>query len=122
MLEKLSPIMPSSDIAASEAFWVRLGFATIYRDKDSYLLLKREGAELHFWHKPGLDPVTNDCGALLRPSDISTFDAECRALDLPDAGIPRYVPAEDKPWAMREAVLVDPDGNVFRAAQELPLD
>lgn len=40
---------------------------------------------------------------------------------LPAAGIPRLVRAENKPWGMRELALVDPNGNLIRAGQELPL-
>lgn len=39
---------------------------------------------------------------------------------LPTAGIPRLVRAENKPWGMRELALVDPNGNLIRAGQELP--
>ncbi len=120
MLEKLCPILPSRDIPATEAFWQRLGFATIYRDDTEYLLLKREAAEVHFFLHPRLDPKTNDHGAYLRPSDINALDAEWGGLGLPSAGIPRLVRAEDKPWGMRELALIDADGNLIRAGQELP--
>jgi catechol 2,3-dioxygenase-like lactoylglutathione lyase family enzyme len=120
MLEKLSPILPSRDIDAAEAFWARLGFETVYKDAAEYLLLRRDGAELHFWLNPDLDPAANDAGAYLRPSDIDALDAEWRGLGLPSDGVPRYVPAEDKPWGMREAALIDPDGNLIRAGQETP--
>ncbi len=118
MLEKLSPILPSRDIEGAEAFWLRLGFTTVYRDAE-YLLMKREGAEAHFWLNSSLDPLANDAGAYLRPSDVDALDAEWGALGLPDAGVPRLVRAEDKPWGMRELALVDADGNLIRAGQEL---
>jgi len=121
VLEKLSPILPSRDIAATETFWQRLGFATVYRDGADYLLMKRDGAEVHFVAQPELDPGKNDRGAYLRPADIRALDAEWRALDLPEEGIPRYIRAEDKPWGMCELALIDPDGNLVRAGQELPL-
>ena len=59
--------------------------------------------------------------AYLRPADVDALDAEWAALGLPAAGIPRLVRAEDKPWGMRELALIDPDGNLIRAGQELPL-
>jgi catechol 2,3-dioxygenase-like lactoylglutathione lyase family enzyme len=118
MLEKLSPILPARDIGAAEAFWRRLGFASVYRDAD-YLLMEREGAEVHFWRNPALDPAKNDAGAYLRPSDIDALDAEWGALGLPGSGIPRLERAADKPWGMRELALVDPDGTLVRAGQEI---
>ncbi|MFO1107293.1 MAG: VOC family protein [Amaricoccus sp.] len=121
LLEKLSPILPSRDIATAEAFWHRLGFRTVYKDTSQYLIVKREAAELHFWLKPSLDPATNDAGGYLRPNDIDRLDAEWAALGIGRTGIPCYHPAEDKPWQMRELAVIDPDGNLIRAGQELPL-
>ena len=120
MLEKLSPILPARDIAATESFWQRLGFATIYIDAE-YLLQKRDGAEVHFFHHPDLDPAANDHGAYLRPADIDALDAEWAALGLPATGIPRLERATDKPWGMRELALLDLNGNLIRAGQETPL-
>jgi catechol 2,3-dioxygenase-like lactoylglutathione lyase family enzyme len=120
MLEKLSPILPARDIAATESFWQRLGFTTVYIDTE-YLLQKREGAEVHFFHLPDLDPATNDHGAYLRPADIDALDAEWAALGLPLTGIPRLERAAVKPWGMRELALLDLNGNLIRAGQETPL-
>jgi catechol 2,3-dioxygenase-like lactoylglutathione lyase family enzyme len=120
MLEKLSPILPARDIKATEGFWSRLGFETDYID-DEYLLMKRDGAEVHFFHHPALDPAQNDHGAYLRPADVNALDAEWSALGLPATGIPRLMRAEDKPWGMRELALIDPNGSLMRAGQELPL-
>ena len=90
MLEKLCPILPSTDIAATEVFWQRLGFVTIYRDDAAYLLMKRDAAEVHFFLHRGLDPRTNDHGAYLRPADIRALSAEWGRLGLPTANIPRF--------------------------------
>ena len=120
MLEKLSPILPARDIPATQAFWQRLGFHTVYIDA-SYLLMKREGAEIHFFHHATLDPFKCDHGAYLRPSDTTALDGEWGALGLPATGIPRLERAADKPWGMRELALLDPNGNLIRAGQEIPL-
>lgn len=120
MLEKLCPILPARDMAETERFWQSLGFDTVYRDA-SYLLMKREGAEVHFFHHPALDPASCDHGAYLRPSDIDALDGEWAALGLADRGIPRLERANDKPWGMRELALLDPNGNLIRAGQENPL-
>lgn len=121
MFEKLSPILPSKDIVLTEAFWHRLGFETVFRDEAEYLLIKRDGAEVHFFLQPDLNPAANDHGAYLRPSDIDALDAEWARLGLPSKGVPRLMRAEDKPWGMRELALIDLDGNLIRAGQELPL-
>lgn len=117
MLEKLSPILPTRKIADAETFYARLGFRTVYRD-NQYLLLKRDNAELHFFLHEKLTAETNDHAAYLRPSDIDALSAEIAALGLPRHGIPRFEPAEIKPWRMKELAIVDPDGNLIRAGQE----
>ncbi len=117
-LEKLCPILPTRDIAVAEAFWHRLGFHTVYKDVGQYLLLKRDGAEVHFWLNPALVPARNDAGAYLRPADLRALNREWGALGLPDRGIPRFHPLERKPWDMDELALIDPDGNLIRAGQE----
>jgi catechol 2,3-dioxygenase-like lactoylglutathione lyase family enzyme len=121
MLEKLSPILPARDLVVAQAFWERLGFVTVYLDPAEYLLMKRDGAEVHFFAHPALDPARNDHGAYLRPSDIRALHAEWAVLGLPDKGIPRFVALEDKPWGMSELAVIDPDGNLVRAGQETPL-
>ncbi len=119
MLEKLCPILPARDIALTESFWARLGFETVYRDDAEYLLMKRDGAEVHFFHHPDQYPATNDHGAYLRPADIAALHREWSALDLPATGIPRYIPLSEKPWGMAELALIDLNGNLIRAGQEI---
>ncbi|MEM9198881.1 MAG: VOC family protein [Pseudomonadota bacterium] len=118
VLQKLSPIMPSADLDRSERFYRDLGFATVYRD-GGYLLMTRDAAELHFFHQAQHRSEESDHGAYLRPDDVDAFSTEIAALGLPsEAGFPRFWPAEDKPWGMREATIWDPDGNLLRAGQE----
>lgn len=121
MLEKLCPILPSRDIEATERFYERLGFVTVHAEVDEYLLMKRDGAEVHFFFAKDHNPATCDHGAYLRPSDVNAFSAEVETLGLPkDNAFPKFWPAEDKVWGMREAILWDPDGNLIRAGQEIP--
>ena len=120
MLSKLSPIWPSRDIGVTERFYVRLGFETLYKDPRAYLMMRRDHVEIHFFLKPDHVPATSDHGGYLRSDDIDAFCAEIAALGIPDAdGFPRFRPAEDKPWGMREAAIWDPDGNLIRAGQEI---
>jgi hypothetical protein len=118
MLEKLSPILPALNLTKAAEFYAALGCITVYLDNE-YLLMKRDGAESHFFLHANLDPATNYCGAYLRPSDIDALSREIAALELPENGIPRFEAAQTKPWGMRELALVDPDGNLIRAGQEI---
>ena len=115
MLNSLCPIMPSANIDATEKFYASLKFKTAYKD-EHYLLMIRDKAEVHFFHQPGHDPARCDHGAYLRPEDVDAFSAEVEKLGLPSQNaFPKFSPAEDKDWGMREAVLWDPDGNLIRA-------
>ncbi len=107
------PILPSRDLAATQAFWAALGFACTGEYPD-YLILARDGVELHFFRWPDHDPVTCYAGAYLRLTDAAAIDAEWGALALPATGIPRLIRVEDKPWGMRELAVIDPDGNLIR--------
>ncbi|MEL6234037.1 MAG: VOC family protein [Pseudomonadota bacterium] len=119
VLHSLSPIMPSADLDRSARFYRDLGFAPLYQDA-SYLLMTRDTAEVHFFFHAAHRPEESDHGAYLRPDDVDAFSAEVAALGLPaEAGFPRFSPAEDKPWGMREATIWDPDGNLLRAGQEV---
>ena len=112
------PILPSRDLAATLAFWGRLGFAGAL-DHPDYLIVERDGVELHFFLSPDRDPATCDAGAYLRLTDPVALDAEWGALGLPDAGIPRLIRVANKPWGMRELAVIDPDGNLIRLGAEL---
>jgi hypothetical protein len=51
--------------------------------------------------------------------DADRLHGELTALRLPREGIPRLTSIEDKPWGMREFVLVDPSGNLVRVGHDL---
>ena len=120
MLEQICPILPSRDFDVTEAFYAKLGFETRYRQAGQYLLMNRDKVEVHFFPHPRNDPSTCDHGAYLRPSDVDDISREIEQLGLArDGGFPRFAPAEDKPWGMREATLFDPDGNLIRIGQEV---
>lgn len=114
-LHSLCPILPSRDLDATRAFWGQLGFQDADKDHGDYLMLHREGVELHFFLWPAHDPTQCYAGAYLRVSDPDALDAEWGGLHLPTSGIPRLIPVEDKPWGMRELAVIDPDGNLIRA-------
>lgn len=119
MLGRVSPIMPSRDVPATSAFYGRLGFLPGY-DDGRYLIVVSEGAELHFFAAPEHVPERSDHGLYARPADVDAFSARVEALGLPrETGFPRFHPAEDKPWGMREATLWDPDGHLLRVGQEI---
>lgn len=118
MLRSACPIMPSRDFAATAEFYSRLGFEKALEHSD-YLILRRDQVELHFFRHSEHRPEESDHGVYLRPRDVdalSTEWAEARIDGGP--GFPRFMPAETKPWGMREVTVLDPDGNLLRAGTE----
>ncbi|MEM1287377.1 MAG: VOC family protein [Pseudomonadota bacterium] len=120
MLEKVCPVLPSRDFDVTANFYGRMGFEVGYRN-DGYLVLARDGSELHFFRHPDHDPDTSDHGAYLKPHDAASFSAALEKLDIPniEGQAPRFIPAEDKPWGMHEGAIVDPDGSLLRFGHEL---
>ncbi len=122
MPERSIPILPSRDLVRTRRLYERLGFQVGYfapHGHDRYAIFTRGELEVHFFGHPDLDPATNDAGCYWRVSDARAWHAQCAALELGSAGIPRVTPLENKPWGMREFALVDEDGNLVRIGERL---
>ncbi len=118
------PLLPSTDLRATAAFYAPLGFLAQYHAAEGYVLLKHReqgGVELHFRTAPETDAHTNTHAAYLRVPDMAEWRVEAEALALPGEGIPRLSAVASKPWGMIECELVDPDGNLLRVGQPIPL-
>ena len=111
-----APILPSRDLDATAAFYGRLGFevAGRYPPPDDYLILRGHALELHFFAFPEHEPARSYAGAYVRLAEVDGLHARFGRAGLPRSGMPRLVPPEDKPWGMREFVVVDPDGSLLR--------
>ena len=120
MLEQACPILPSRSFEVTRAFYESWGF-TAWFDDGSYLLMNRDKVELHFFHHTTHRPENSIHGAYIRPTNVDAASDMLAKLNLPsDAGFPRFHPAENKPWGMREATLWDPDGNLLRIGENIP--
>ncbi len=120
MLEQACPIMPSRNPDITRDFYGSWGFEAWY-DDGNYLLINRDKVELHFFHHASHRSEDSIHGAYIRPKDVNAVSKQLAGLNLPsDAGFPRFQPAENKPWGMREATLWDPDGNLLRIGEIIP--
>ena len=118
MLETTAPILPSRDFDETVAFYTQIGFQETGRWEDmEYLIMVMDKVELHFFGHRALDPKTNVCAAYIRSSNVDALNDTLTGLDLPQTGIPRLHPVEDKPWGMRELALVDLNGTLLRIGQ-----
>lgn len=119
----VAPVLPMRDASVTSAFYARFGFdeARRFGEPVAYLIVARGWMELHFFSHPGCDPASSVAGAFIRVADVDQFTAGFADLVEPGAGgAPRYHPPEDKPWGMRQAALVDPDGNLIQFGTPLP--
>ncbi|WP_454850581.1 bleomycin resistance protein [Rhizobium binxianense] len=103
------PVLPSLDIAETLSFYRdQLGFKTIVHQAPAYLILRRDGMELHFWLTDEARLCENS-SIYLRGGGIDALHAEFRA-----AGVKRMTDIELRPWNMVEFYIHDPHGNLLR--------
>jgi catechol 2,3-dioxygenase-like lactoylglutathione lyase family enzyme len=104
----LVPILPSSDLERSLAYYRYLGFDVLEHAAD-YARLTWDGAELHLYPHPGLDALSNSAGCCLRVGDPDGVRSawmrdgvECLEMPVP------------KHCGFTAFAVVDPDGNTLR--------
>ncbi|MEM0943689.1 MAG: VOC family protein [Pseudomonadota bacterium] len=107
------PILISNDFDATAAFYGKFGFHEVGRNGAQYLILRRDGAELHFTPKPDHDTSTSWHSCYIRVLNFAELTRAWADLDVPREGYPRYQAAEMKPWGMIEAHILDADGNLI---------
>jgi catechol 2,3-dioxygenase-like lactoylglutathione lyase family enzyme len=115
------PVLMARDVAASAAWFARLGFATTFVDAPDdprYAGVTRDGLELHLqWADAGQWAHDGDRPAIrLLVDDIDALYAEYAAagvLVAPHSGGPWGTPG-DTPWGTREFHLRDPGGTVLQ--------
>ena len=116
MLLDINPKLPMRDVAVTRTFYTgKLGF-TLLADYGNYLIITREGIELHFFEFGALVPEDNYGQVYIRVSDIDRLHGSFR-----EAGVkllPKEQP-ENKPWGQREFSLLDPDHNLLTFGQEV---
>jgi hypothetical protein len=118
-IERPEPILPARNLDETRAFCERLGFGPWFRGRWEYEIVSRGNLVVHFFPEPGLTPSENDTSCYWRVKDADALYREFATLGLKSEGIPRLTEPEDKPWGMREFVLVDPSGNLIRIGHDI---
>lgn len=104
------PILPSSDLDRTTAFYARAGFADAERF-DGYLVLHHDDVELHFAHHDTVTPST----CFMHVTDATKMWKQLR-----DLGVDGLGEIADQDYGLREFVLTDPDGNRIRIGSPRP--
>lgn len=110
MTHQAIAIIPSSDLAASSAFYARLGF-NIADDYGDYLILEDAyGGQLHLRHAPGwpVSSTDNPFGIYLYVDDVDAAAERVQDLII-EPGTPHL-----KPWGTYEFAVSDPTGVLVR--------
>ena len=117
LIHSTVPVLPSMDLAASEAFYVqRPGFRATLSMPGTYLIVERDSCEIHFW----------PCGGNTeRPRHSSChYSRHVRGgthaphADFTVRGLPLGAPRECE-WGMRELYVIDPHGNLLKFGEPL---
>jgi len=104
------PILPAQDLDETEAFYRQLGFISQGR-WGGYMILSREGVELHFWICADRK-IAENTSCYLRTPNVDALHA---AFGTPSGG--KITLPENRPWGMREFYVMDPNGNLLRVGQ-----
>jgi len=113
------PIMPSTDLDATLAFYERLGFenAGAPPSEWNYLIIRRGGVQLHFYGDPEVDPLTTSSSCYVFTDDADALYEAWDTIGVPTdrtTGSRLQGPPAETDYGMREFALVDPSGNLVR--------
>ena len=111
MLTTVHPKLPMRSKAATLAYYTQLGFTSMgSHDYPGYLMLQKEGIEIHFFEHPTLEPSENYGQVYIRCSDIEKLYNQWIA-----AGVAIHPNGAlaSKPWGQKEFSLLDPDNNLL---------
>lgn len=114
MLTAIHPKLPMRNRDVTRSYYLGdLGFREI-GDYGDYLMVQKEGIEIHFFAFPGLNPKENYGQVYIRTDDIDTYYKsllEARIRIHPNGAL------ESKPWGQKEFSLLDPDHNLLTFGQ-----
>ncbi|ULQ57762.1 VOC family protein [Flavihumibacter rivuli] len=102
------------DLAATKSYYQdQLGFSVAGEYPD-YLILEKDGIQLHFFAFRDLDPLENYGQVYIRTNAI-----EALYQSLLDRKVPIHPngPLQTKPWGQKEFALLDPDHNLLTFGQ-----
>lgn len=111
------PRLPAKNLDETKEFFeIHLEFKTISIYPD-YFMMEKEGAELHFFRYPDLDPLTNYSMVYLRlKKGIESLYSDFLQRNVP---IHPNGSLELKPWGMMEFSILDPNHTLLTFGQEM---
>lgn len=118
MLTDVSPKLPMRDKATTRDFYLnKLGFHEFGSpDYDEYLMVEKEGVQIHFFAFKALDPKENYGQIYVRTDNIEELYQSMldRKLSIHPSGH-----LQIKAWGQKEFSMLDPDNNLLTFGQSL---
>ncbi len=118
MLTAINPKLPMRNKAVTRDYYIQqLGFRDIgSADYDGYLIVQKDGIEIHFFTFEALDPKENYGQVYIRTDDIvklyqSMLDNK---IEIHPAAHLRIMP-----WGQKEFSILDPDNNLLTFGQSV---
>lgn len=117
MLTAIIPKIPMRNRALTYTYYVeKLGFKYIGSDDfDQYLIVEKDGFQIHFFEFKTLDPKENYGQIYIRTKDVDKLyqDFLQNKVEIHPNGH-----LANKPWGQREFALLDPDNNLLTFGQD----
>ena len=118
MLTTIHPKLPMRNKAVTLEYYLsKLGFeATGTVDYDGYLMVQKDGIEIHFFVFEELDPKENYGQVYIRTNDIDRLYQSFleKNISIHPAGH-----LQKKPWGQKEFSVLDPDNNLLTFGQSV---
>ena len=118
MITAIIPKLPMRNKTITKAYYIdKLGFSLVGSDDfDFYLMVEKDGLEIHFFEFKDLDIKENDGQIYLRTNDITRLYQHFLSNNVE---IHPNGPLSQKPWGQMEFALLDPDHNLLTFGQEV---
>ena len=115
---EIKAFVPARDFALSRRFYKDLGFVVSWSSGDlAYIRCDEAAFLLQHFHVE--EHAANFMMHML-VEDVDGWWDRLQALDLPGRYGTRFEAPSDKPWGMRDFVVIDPTGVLWRIGQTIP--
>lgn len=116
MLQAICPKLPMRNKAKTRDYYInKLGFKEIgHVDFQGYLMVEKDGIELHFFEFKEINPSENYGQVYIRTDEIGMLYEGfiSKGLDIHPNGA-----LQVKPWGQKEFSMLDPDNNLLTFGQ-----
>lgn len=117
MITSVVPKLPFIDKQQTVDYYVNQLGSELRSDYGDYLIMSLEGAELHFFSYPNLEPAKSDFMIYLRVNE--GIEVMYQTLQKRGIAIHPNGKLADKPWRQKEFSVIDPNGTLLTFGQAI---